>query len=591
VDAIFVNKGVRHTPIATPQNSYQLLMFSVNMTSLHDSWGSPPEVKNNQYSSHFFVCPDSISNLMTNLNDGNNEVNENLFISTYEKMNENMDTPEYYPGLYIVRGVFSKEVRYKSWHLCVSRQNKFFLLPRGLKLTARTGWIYSISRNYSNGKKEATEKLFSKICEIVVKKMGNLGTGIWYSLDLIFDEVIQYLESNNLKPNRSQVITNNEWTSRYVISDNPMVTLQKIEIPDSNSGHPFPMDWMVEKFSQPNVWLPLLESVAHRPESLKATIIDILNSNQNDLRNNMFNGNPNLIDECLEEFGFEKSLLYNLLPDRKTKLFNLSLGYNTPRIPYHQHFSNISVNWDKEMLWGDLELRLSEVFDMWVESLVEINGYRGRKELMEQINQDMIERPFILKEPVDIGSVNLFVRYHLECMKNNQSYREKIKKRLPKRMYQLMTPQTRQMLEHLSIARNKMHAQPKEKEADVYDHDTHENWKNLLPDGGRTFQIRQALQTFYLNFYGIEGETNVSSVPTLMEVIEFSETHRGKRAILQCMRNGTIHNLSLSPGKYILTHMGKKKGKKSKLKLNLGDRMYVWATTNPTLVDPLIVKF
>ena len=76
-----------------------------------------------------------------------------------------------------------------------------------------------------------------------------------------------------------------------------------------------------------------------------------------------------------------------------------------------------------------------------------------------------------------------------------------------------------------------------------------------------------------------------------MEVIEFSETHRGKRAILQCMRNGTIHNLSLSPGKYILTHMGKKKGKKSKLRLNLGDRMYVWATTNPTLVDPLIVKF
>ena len=562
------------------------------MANEGDFWETPHGANFNQYSSYFFVCPNSKSNLMKNLSDGENEVNEKLFESTYEKLNENMVTPEYYPGLYIVRGVFSKEIRYKSWHLCVSRQNKFFLLPRELKLTARTGWIYSIARNYSNGKKQATEKLFNKICEIVVKKMGNLGSGNWYSLDLIFDEVIKYLESNNHTPNRSQVITNNEWTSRYVISDNPVITLQKIEMPFSNSGHPFPMDWMVEKFSQANTWLPLLERVAHRPDSLKATIIDLLNSNQPDLRNNMFNGNPNLIDECLEEIGFEKSLLTNLLPDRKTKLFNLSLGYNTPRIPYHQHFSNISVDWDKEMLWGDLELRLSEVFDMWIESLVEINGYKSRKELMEQINQNKsAERSFTLKEPVDIGSVNLFVRYHLECMENNQSYRESIKKRLPKRMYQLMTPQTRQMLEHLSIARNKIHAQPKEKEADIYDRDTHENWKNLLPNGGQTFQIRQALQTFYLNFYGVEGETKVSTVPTLMEVIEFSETHRGKRAILQCMRNGTMHNLSLSPGKYILTHMGNKKGKKSKLRLHIGDRMYVWATTNPTLVDPLIVKF
>jgi hypothetical protein len=565
-------------------------MFSQIVTGGRDSWKTP-EVGKNQYSSCFFVCPDSKSNLMENLHDGENEVNKGLFESTYKKMNENMVTPEYYPGLYIVRGVFSKEIRYKSWHLCVSRQNKFFLLPRELKLTAKTGWIYSIARNYSNGKKEAAEKLFTKLCEIVVKKMSNFGTGQWYSLDLIFEEVIQYLESKNLTPNRSQVITNNEWTSRYVISDNPMITLQKIEIPNSNSGHPFPMDWMVEKFSQPNLYLPLLESVAHRPDSLKATIIDILNSNQNELRNNMFNGNPNLIDDCLEEFGFKKSLLTNLLPDRKTKIFNLSLGYNTPRIPYHQHFSNISSNWDKEMLWGDLELRLSEVFDMWVESLVEINGYASRKDLMEQINQDKPAHPFILKEPVDIGSVNIFVRYHLECMESNDSYRENVKKRLPKRMYQLMTPQTRQMLEHLSIARNQIHAQPKEKEADVYDSDTHENWKNLLPNGGQTFQIRQALQTFYLNFYGIEGETKVSSVPTLMEVIEFSETHRGKRAILQCRRNGTIHNLSLSPGRYISTHMGKKKGKKSKLRLNIGDRIYVWATTNPTLVDPLIVKF
>ena len=562
------------------------------MTASRCPWQTPDGVSKNQHSCYFFVCTDSKSELFENLNDGENELNEKLLESTYEKMNDEMNTAKYYPGLYLVRSVFSKEIRYRQrWHLCVSRQNKFFLLPRDLKLTGRTGWIYSIARNYSNGKKEATEKLFNALCEIAVNKMSNVGEGRWYNLDLIFQEIINHLESMELKPNRSQVITNSEWTFRYVISDNPNVTLQKIQVPESKSGHPFPMDWVVEKFSRPNVWLPLLESVAHRPDSLKATIIDILNSNQDELRNNMFNGNARLIDECLEELGFEKPLLNNLLTERKAKLFNLSLGYNTPRRPYYQHFSNISANWDKEMLWGDLELRLSEVFDMWIESLVEISGSVSRKEFMERLNRNHSENPFKLEEPVDIGSVNLFVRYHLECMESDESYRNSVKKRLPKRMYQLMNPQTRQMLEHLSIARNHMHAQPKKKEADIYDRDTHENWKNLLPRGGQLFQIRQALQTFFLNFYGIEGETKVSSVPTLIEVIEFSETHRGKRAILQCMRNGTIHNLSLSPGRYVSTHFGNKKGKRHKLRLNIGDRMYVWATTNPTLVDPLIVKF
>ena len=58
------------------------------MTSERDSWGAP-EVKTNQYSSHFFVCQGSISSLMENLYDGENEVNKSLFESTYEKMNDN----------------------------------------------------------------------------------------------------------------------------------------------------------------------------------------------------------------------------------------------------------------------------------------------------------------------------------------------------------------------------------------------------------------------------------------------------------------------------------------------------------------------
>mgnify|MGYP003980083209 FL=1 len=80
-----------------------------------------------------------------------------------------------------------------------------------------------------------------------------------------------------------------------------------------------------------------------------------------------------------------------------------------------------------------------------------------------------------------------------------------------------------------------------------------------------------------------------------MEVVEFRHTNRGKQALLKCMRNGTEHILSLSGGQKIIsyTDSGKKKrvGKKKEQSLQIDDRLFVWATTNPTLVDPLIIRF
>jgi len=61
------------------------------------------------------------------------------------------------------------------------------------------------------------------------------------------------------------------------------------------------------------------------------------------------------------------------------------------------------------------------------------------------------------------------------------------------------------------------------------------------------------------------------------------------------MRNGTSHILSLSGGQKIITYTdsAKKKrlGKKNQHSLQIDDRLFVWATTNPTLVDPLIIRF
>jgi len=566
------------------------------MRSPNESWGIPECDGKTHHSSYFFVCPKSSSDVSEILNDGVNEINEDLFHETYKQMDDNYNTPDSKPKLYVVRSVFSKEIEYKSWNLCVSQQDRFFLLPKDIKLTTRTGWIYSIARNYSNGKKEQTEELFGELCDIVVEKMSVLGVGKWYSLDRIFNTIIKHLQSKRLSPNRSQVISNNEWTSRYVISDDPVLTLQKINMPKTNTSHPFPMEWLVEKFAggitTGRTYLPLLANVAHRPNSQKATIIDFLSTDENELRRLMLNSSPNIINDCLLEIGYKHTFLEPLPPDRRTKLFNLSFGYHTPRIPYFQHFTNISLGWDKERLWGDLELRLSEVFDMWIESLVEINQLKNRKELMEILNEGNTVKPFVLSEPVNIGSINIFIDAHQKCMDVNSEYGENIRKRLPKRMYQLMDPQSRQMLEYLSIARNHLHAQPRNKNPIQYDQDTMELWANILPNGGIDNKIRQCLQMFYSRFYGIDESTKVSTVPTLMEVVAFSETHRGVRAILHCMRNGTEHTLSLTVGRSIISYMDKKRKKtRYKMKLNLGDRIYVWATTNPTLVDPLIVKF
>lgn len=552
-----------------------------------------PDFESDQWSNFFFVCD--------NVND---DLNEKLSLpksdfvldKMFEKMRKIQKLPTDFNGLIKLRDERSVPIRYSAyWYICVNKRNDFFLFPSWSRITSRTGWIYSISRNYSDGSSEATAKLYDELTELVSEKLSSLPKGNWYSIDRIIQTLKSYLTSNNLTPNRSQILSTSDWQNRYLICDKPIVTLMKLEMPKGELGNPFPMKWLVNHFMSENAELPKPEDVALREQNLAPTIVDILNMEKREPRKKMFDGNGLIVRKCLLELGFHSEYDRKLSgPDVKTKLLELSLGYKRPRRNYHEHFSKISENMNSHQMDFDLELRVGEVFEIWIESLRNIAGLSNNNEYIQMINSNVpLEHRFRL--PFKLGGVNLFVDYHRKCMNENEDYNRKIKDRLPDRMNRLMSTKAQQMLEILSLMRNRnSHARPREQEIKSYDKVTLKKWLPFLND----FDLRtkrRLIEDFYLEFYGVNENVNVSSVPTLMEVVEFRETNRGKMAVLKCMRNGTSHMLSVSSGSKIITYTDGAKKKISNKKeirpLQIDDRLFVWATTNPTLVDPVIIRF
>ena len=556
-------------------------------------FGSPPR---DAWDHSFYVCPNSttkIEKAFLEFWDSKAYHRElESLDNSYRRMFEFQNSSDDYPGLFVVRSSRTNgRIKYKRWYLTVSKNDRFFLLPRSVGLTTRTGVIYSLARNFSDGTTRETEKLYKKLCKSSIDKISNLPEG-WYKFDVIFDHIRDTLETDGLIADRCQIVSL-DFSQKYLISDNPLVILKKIIPPKGvNRKNSFPMEWLVEKFSS-DAYIPLLKGIAHRPEVTEATIIDILNDDRPKNRDIMFDSNPRIVKKCLTEFGFDHNFLAPLEPKTLSKLLRIALGYNTPRIPYHEHFAEISKDWDASKLFADLELRIGEVFEIWIDSLAEINGLSSRREFIGLLNEDVPHNKFNLKEPVDLGSVNIFIDLHQRKMENNPQYSGKVKNRLPERMYSLMNKKARQMLEYLSIARNKKsHAKARKREPKKYDDEIYTSWDGML-DLLELRKVRTSIEEFYIQFYGINDEVKVSSVPTMMEVIERSETNRGHRAILQCMRNGTRHSLSTTNRGAIIAYLdnaGRKKKKLQKEELQIGDRMYVWATTNPTLVDPLMFK-
>lgn len=557
------------------------------------SFGFP---KRDAWDHSFYVCPNSTTKIEKAFvefwNSKSYHREPESLENSYRRMFEFQNSSDDYPGLFVVRSSRTNgRIKYKRWYLTVANGNRFFLLPMSISLTTRTGVIYSLARNFSDGTTRETERLYKKLCKSTIDKISSMPEG-WYKFDVIFNHIRDLLDTDGLVADRCQIVSL-DFSQKYLITDKPLVILKKIIPPKGiNKKNSFPMEWLVENFSS-DAYIPLLKGIAHRPEVTEATIIDILNDDKPNHRDIMFDSNPRIVKKCLIELGFSDDFLSPLEPKTLSKLLRIALGYNTPRIPYYQHFTEISKDWDIGKLFADLELRIGEVFEIWIDSLAEINGQSSRKEFIELLNEGVSQNKFILKEPVDLGSVNLFIDLHQRKMDTNSQYSEKVKTRLPERMYSLMNKKARQMLEFLSIARNKKsHAKARKREPKKYDDEIYKSWDGML-DLLEQRKVRTSIEEFYIEFYGINDEVKVSTVPTMMEVVERSETNRGHRAILQCMRNGTRHSLSTTNRGAIIAYLdnaGRKKKKLQKEELKIGDRMYVWATTNPTLVDPLMFK-
>lgn len=474
--------------------------------------------------------------------------------------------------------------------LLMDKEGVTCLFPRHLSIDDRTGWLYTIARNYSDGTTKDCEKLFTEFTKIVTKKISLLPSR-WHDIEILLDDIRNYICTKKLTPSRTQVLSSQRWHSRFLICDNPQFDLKKITIPRETGAHPFPMKWLIEHFSNEGVSMRLGPTITHRPGNRTATIIDLLSADDNKPRDELFLDNRKTVINCLEEFGFDLEFLSTTETTNLCKLLRHCLGYQQPRKLYHEYFLEKSEKWDKHQMWADLELRLGEVFSIWIQSLSQIAGSNSIDDYITMINGAVTGGyEFRYSEPIDIGAVNIFIDLHKKNMDVNDNYKLRVQDRLPERMHRLMSEKARQMLEYLSIARNKSsHARPKEKKARKYDEEIYDKWSEYI-DIKKPRSVRNALEEFYVEFFDIRKDMRVSSVPTLMEVIEYKETNHGRRAVLHCLRNGTTHSVSVYGNSSIQTFMAARKSKRDAVKLEMGDKLFVWATTNPALVDPLIFR-
>jgi len=480
--------------------------------------------------------------------------------------------------------------RYFRFELLMNKKGVTCLFPRHLSIDDRTGWLYTIARNYSDGTTTNCEKLFKEFTEIVTTKISLLPSQ-WYDIEILLDDIRNRICTKKLTPSRTQVLSSQRWHSRFLICDNPHFDLKKITIPRRKVANPFPMKWLIEHFSNEDVSMRLGPAITHRPGNRTATIIDILSADDNKPRDELFLDNRKTVINCLEEFGFDSDFLSTTETTNLCKLLRHCLGYQQPRKLYHKYFLEKSEKWDAHKMWADLELRLGEVFRIWIRSLSQIAGSNSIDEYITMINDAAtVGHEFRYSDPIDIGGVNRFIDMHKKHMDENDNYKLLVQDRLPERMHRLMSKKAQQMLEYLSIARNKSsHARPKENKARKYDDDIYGKWSDYI-DIKKPRSVRNALEEFYIEFFDIRNDMRVSSAPTLMEVIEYKETNHGRRAVLHCLRNGTTHSVSVHGNSSIQTFMATRKSRRDADKLEMGDKLFVWATTNPALVDPLIFR-
>ena len=106
------------------------------------------------------------------------------------------------------------------------------------------------------------------------------------------------------------------------------------------------------------------------------------------------------------------------------------------------------------------------------------------------------------------------------------------------------------------------------------------------------YTTKRYVSEFFHGFYG--DEVHPCRVPTLMEVTRVELSSHGTSAVLLCLRNGLEHRLRLDENRRIERY--DKQGQIIDLQdrdrnhpIEIGQRMYVLPTTNPNLVNPILL--
>ena len=476
--------------------------------------------------------------------------------------------------------------------LVVDRDGRFYWWPRWLNLTTSTGWLRSVATNYQRGYAFADE-LHVHLVEFVHRKLARVKKGTDISIQQVFDWVLESIKAqgNELYPSRTQVFSSPDWSVRFLVCDRPRLDFVPLTFPSPSlprHRHPFPLEWMMSTFKDAEIPAANIGRESHPA----ASQLDVLLGEDQEVIKSYLASENSVLRRALSEIGLPKNEIRTWGTDERLKVMMASLGYGFRREYYYRHFETLARKDDLDTLamLKLVEARVVEVYEAWVRSFRQVLDV-DHDGFLRHLNEGQ-GRPFSPKRKRTLGTVQAFIERHRSQLKMNCEYTRWLKHKIPSEMLQLVDAPTEHRLRLLTYMRNQRShpptMDPDEAIARLQTAQKAVGWS--VATEWDTFQTKQNVQEFFRGFFGNADQP--CRVPTLMQVTRIEANAHGTSAVLVCQRNGTEHRIRLDEkrcierydagGQLVANHDRERE-------LMIGQRMYVLPTTNPALVDPIIL--
>jgi hypothetical protein len=485
----------------------------------------------------------------------------------------------------------------KSNHKLVADQRgRLYWWPSWLTLTTSSGLLKSIATNYQHGHGSADE-LHAELVSVVFNEIGKRPIDHAIPATQVLQSWVKSAllsNSNNLSPSRTQVITSPDWQVRLLISDSPRLDFASVafEAPSQRRHrHPFPLEWIMKKFEGAETPSANIGRDAH-PASSK---LDVLLGDNREHIQNFLSSETRLLKRALVDSGLDETMVEQWSNKERLKVMMAALGYAPERRMYYSHFQELAMSTSMtttEML-KLVERRTVEVYHAWKRAFMQVLE-TDREGFFELLNHKR-SRTFSGSSKATLGAVRSFIDAHQDQIHRDSEYARWLKLRIPPEMLQLVDTPTYHRMMILEFMRNKG-AHPPSMDPDEYLRQIkiasdYVRWDVLPYREWDSFTTQQRVSEFFHGFFG--DEQNPCRAPTLMEVVRFEMSALGTRAVLLCLRNGTEHHLRLDEDRKIERYdehgLLIQSNNDREASFVIGQRMYVLPTTNPTLVDPVLM--